>query len=129
LWTLSRHGRQRLRKKSAIPDPRKSTSRPSNFNQLGRAPGQISQGAITYQLRRLRLHGFVERQPNSFRYRVTAFGLRAALFFTRAYNRILRPALAAALLGIAAVPTPLKRALDNIDAQLTKWINHAQLAA
>ena len=27
----------------------------------GRAPGQISQGAITYQLRRLRLHGFVER--------------------------------------------------------------------
>src|ERR1700758_3322749 len=48
----------------------------------GRAPGQISQGAITYQLRRLRLHGFVERLPKSFRYRVTEFGLRAALFFT-----------------------------------------------
>src|SRR5215831_7054015 len=61
----------------------------------GRAPGQISQGAITYQLRRLRLHGFVERLPKSFRYRVTDFGLRAALFFTRAYNRLLRPASAA----------------------------------
>jgi hypothetical protein len=45
----------------------------------GRAPGQISQGAITYQLRRLRLHGCL---PKSFRYRVTDFGLRAALFFT-----------------------------------------------
>ena len=95
----------------------------------GRAPGQISQGAITYQLRRLRLHGFIERLPNSLRYRVTDFGLRAALFFTRAYNRLLRPASAAALPGAAPVATPLKRAFDNIDAQLTKWISHAQLAA
>src|SRR6201997_3930866 len=95
----------------------------------GRAPGQISQGAITYQLRRLRLHGFVERLPKSFRYRVTEFGLRAALFFTRAYNRLLRPASAAALPGISAVANPLKRAFANLDAELTKWINHAQLAA
>ena len=95
----------------------------------GRAPGQISQGAITYQLRRLRLHGFVERLPKSFRYRVTDFGLRAALFFTRAYNRLLRPASAAALPGISAVANPLKRAFANVDAELTKWINHAQLAA
>src|SRR6516165_130449 len=95
----------------------------------GRAPDQISQGAVTYQLRRLRLHGFVERLPKSFRYRVTEFGLRAALFFTRAYNRLLRPASAAALPGISVVANPLKRAFANVDAQLTKWINHAQLAA
>ena len=95
----------------------------------GRAPGQISQGAITYQLRRLRLHGFVERLPKSFRYRVTDFGLRAALFFTRAYNRLLRPASAAALPGLGAVANSLKRAFDEVDAQITKWINHAQLAA
>jgi DNA-binding HxlR family transcriptional regulator len=58
-------------------------------------PEAISQGAITYQLRRLRLHGLIERLPHSFRYRVTAFGFRAALFFTRLYNRLLRPGLAA----------------------------------
>jgi hypothetical protein len=95
----------------------------------GHAPEQISQGALTYQPRRLRLHGFIERLPNSLRYRVTDFGLRAALFFTRVYNRIPRPASAAALPGVAAVATPLKRAFDNIDAQLAKWINDAQLAA
>src|SRR5437764_1683805 len=50
---------------------------------LGRDLESISQGAITYQLRRLRLHGLIERVPNSFRYRVTKFGLRVALFFTR----------------------------------------------
>jgi hypothetical protein len=36
----------------------------------GRNPEAISQGAITYQLRRLRLHGLIERLPHSFRYRV-----------------------------------------------------------
>jgi hypothetical protein len=55
----------------------------------GREPETISQGAITYQLRRLRLHGLIERIPKTFRYRVTQFGLRVALFFTRTYNRLL----------------------------------------
>ena len=89
----------------------------------------ISQGAITYQLRRLRLHAFIERLPNSFRYRVTELGLRAALFFTRAYNRILRPGLAATLPGPHTINVPLKRAFDRIDTQITQWINQAQLAA
>jgi hypothetical protein len=45
------------------------------------------------------------------------------------YNRILRPASAAALPGRGALATPLKRAFDNVDVQLTRWINHAHLAA
>jgi hypothetical protein len=49
---------------------------------------------MTYQLRRLRLHDMIERIPGTHRYRVTEYGLRAALFFTRTYNRILRPGLA-----------------------------------
>ena len=95
----------------------------------GRDPQSISQGATTYQLRRLRLHGLIERLPNSFRYRVTATGFRVALFFTRAYNRILRPGLAAALPNLNAVATPLKRAFNNVEAQITRWINDAQLAS
>jgi len=95
----------------------------------GRAPESISQGAMTYQLRRLRLHGLVERIPNSFRYRVTAFGLRAALFFTRTYNRIIRPGLAAALPHLRAIDAPLKRAFDKFDTQVNSWIDHAKCAA
>jgi hypothetical protein len=75
----------------------------------------------------MRLHGLIERTPNSFRYRVTAFGFRAALFFTRAYNRILRPGLAAALPSLNAIDAPLKRAFDKIDAQLNEWVNQAQI--
>jgi hypothetical protein len=95
----------------------------------GRDPEAISQGAITYQLRRLRLHGLIERLPNSFRYRVTQFGLRAALFFSRAYNRLLRPGLAAALPSLYASNPTLKPAFDKIDQQITACINHANLAA
>jgi len=94
----------------------------------GRLPEAIGQGAITYQLRRLRLHGMIERLPNSFRYRVTEQGLRAALFFTRLYNRLLRPGLAAVLPGHAATHTPLRRAFNEVHAQLTAWINQAQFA-
>jgi hypothetical protein len=95
----------------------------------GRAPESISQGAMTYQLRRLHLHGLIERIPNSFRYRVTAFGLRAALFFTRTYNRIIRPGLAAALPHLRAIDAPLKRAFDKFDTQFNSWIDHAKFAA
>ncbi len=95
----------------------------------GRDPNTISQGAMTYQLRRLRLHGLIERLPNSFRYRVTDFGFRAALFFTRVYNRLLRPGLAAALPTLRAVDGPLKRAFDTVNAQINVSIKQAQLAA
>jgi hypothetical protein len=91
-------------------------------------PAAISQGAITYQLRRLRLHGLIERLPDSFRYRVTDLGLRVALFFTRTYNRLLRPGLAAALPALHAVTTPLKRAFDALGAQIDATIKHARLA-
>jgi hypothetical protein len=42
---------------------------------------------MTYDLRRLRLHGLIERVPKSHRYTVTDFGLRASVFLSRAYAR------------------------------------------
>jgi hypothetical protein len=91
-------------------------------------PASISQGAVTYQLRRLRLHGLIERVPNSFSYRVTDFGFRVALFFTRTYNRLLRPGLAAVLPSLCPITSPLKRAFDRLAAQIDKMINQAQFA-
>jgi len=43
----------------------------------------VTPGRMTYQLRRLRLHGLIARLPGTQRYRVTEPGLRLALFFTR----------------------------------------------
>ena len=56
---------------------------------LGKAPADMTMGQMGYHLRRLRLHGLIERIPGTHRYRVTEQGSRAALFCTRIYNRIL----------------------------------------
>lgn len=46
---------------------------------------------MTYQLRRLRLKGLIERQPNSQRYQLTDAGLRAALCYSVGYTRVVIP--------------------------------------
>ena len=92
----------------------------------GRPPETLGPGAMTYQLRRLRLHGMIQRLPNTHYYHVTN---SPALFFTRAYNRLLRPGLAAALPSHRSIPTPRKHAFDKIDARLTASANELALAA
>jgi hypothetical protein len=67
----------------------------------------------------------IERLPNSFRYRVTDFGFRAALFFTRVYNRLLRPGIAAALPALRPVESSLKRAFDKLDSAVSRWVEQA----
>ena len=62
--------------------------------QLGKDPGDMSGGQISYDLRRLRAHQIIERIPHSRNYQVTADGLSTALFFTRLTRRVIIPALA-----------------------------------
>jgi hypothetical protein len=61
---------------------------------LDQDPSVYSPGRMTYDLRRLRLHGLIERRPHANRYLVTQDGIRIILFFTRADARFFRVALA-----------------------------------
>ena len=56
-------------------------------------------GQMTYDLRRLRLRGLIERIPHSQRYRLTAEGLCIALAYHRTQARVLGPVLSATLDG------------------------------
>ena len=67
--------------------------RPLLAQWLGLCPSQISPGRMSYDLRRLRLHRLIERIPKSQRYRLTTFGLKTALFYSRTYQRLLRRGL------------------------------------
>src|SRR5262249_204077 len=79
---------------------------------LGKDPSELPQGRMTYQLRRLRLHGLIVRLPGSHRDEVTQRGLRTALFFTRSYARVVRPGLAALSDTATTSDTPLRRAAE-----------------
>jgi hypothetical protein len=55
---------------------------------------QLSPGQMSYQLRRLRLHGFIKRRPGRNHYRLTDTGLQTAVAYTLAHDRVLRPGIA-----------------------------------
>src|SRR5262249_27113110 len=55
----------------------------------GKAPIDMPRGQMGSHVRRLRLHGLIERIPGPHRYRLPRQGGRAALFCTRVYNRLL----------------------------------------
>jgi hypothetical protein len=67
--------------------------RPLLAQLLGLPLSQITPGRMSYDLRRLRLHGLIERIAKTQRYRPTSFGLKTALFYTQTYQRLLRPGL------------------------------------
>ncbi len=92
---------------------------------LGFDPAQLSQGQISYNLRRLRLRGLIARVPKSHRYRVTPEGIRIAMFCTRAYARVFRTGLAL----IRTPSAPLNRAFHAIDQQIGHLCCQAKLAA
>jgi len=90
-----------------------------------RDPDTYSAGAMTYDLRRLRLHGLIERVPRSHRYRITATGAQVAMFYARLYARALRPACS--LQPVASVRA--QRAFDRLDAALAHFLEEVKLAA
>jgi hypothetical protein len=95
---------------------------------LGLEPQTITPGCLTYHLRRLRLHGLIERRPHTQAYQVTADGLRLALFCTRTYSRLLRPGLA--LISPEAIPSnsSLRRQFDKLEVAMKDWTEQAKLA-
>ena len=73
---------------------RNADLRPLLAALLGIDPGLMTQGRMSYDLRRLRLHGLIQRTPGTHRYTVTDRGFRLAVFLTRVHNRLLRQGLA-----------------------------------
>ena len=69
---------------------------------------------MTYDLRRLRLRGLIERIPRTQRYRVTAEGLCVASAYHRTQARVLGPLLSATFDGESS--TRLRAAVAAVAA-------------
>jgi hypothetical protein len=88
----------------------------------GLDPATVSAGQATYDLRRLRSHGLIERKPHSNRYRVTDHGLRTAMLITRIHDRLLPTGLAQQAdthtgHRLKTASAAYQRALDNLAEQ------------
>ncbi|MDH5291627.1 MAG: hypothetical protein OEY41_16655 [Acidimicrobiia bacterium] len=84
-----------------------------------------STSQMSYDLRRLRLHGLIERIPGTITYHLTPDGIRAVVFYTKLRDRLLGPLLNAGHQPPA--PPELRRALAQIDRTLTGYITDARL--
>jgi hypothetical protein len=79
---------------------------------------------MSYDLRRLRLHGLIERQAKTNFYALTPEGLRVAVFYTKLQARLLQPLLAA---DQPPAPLELRRAFATISRVMDDYITNARL--
>jgi hypothetical protein len=97
--------------------------------QLGTTAEHMTSGQITYDLRRLRLHGLIHRVPHTFRYQVTDTGLRTALFLTRAHTRLLIAGLAQLTDPDPPMPSRLRTAAAAYEAAIDDLAGTTRSAA
>jgi hypothetical protein len=86
----------------------------------------------TYDLRRLRRKGIIQRLPHSNRYQLTPLGRRVAVMFTKAYGRVLAPGLTyldPALPADIAKRHPLATAWRRLERELDHFITTGLAAA
>jgi len=79
---------------------------------------------MTYDLRRLRLHGLITRLPGTHTYVTTPDGLRVAAFYTKLGTRVLAPLLAA---DRPPAPIQVRRALATLDRAVNDYVTNARL--
>jgi hypothetical protein len=97
-------------------------------SQLGTQPasvGKCTPGRTTYDLRRLRLHGLIERIPRKLAYRVTDLGLRTALFYVHSYDALVGPGLADILPSIEGSPNAVRQAIEKLQKAMERHADKA----
>jgi hypothetical protein len=94
--------------------------------------GPYGSRQATYDLRRLKRKGLIEKIPHAQRYRLTALGRRVAVLFTKTYGRVLAPGLSA--LNPCLPPdlihrSKLSTAWRHFDSALDSFIQQQLVAA
>ena len=83
-----------------------------------------STSQMSYDLRRLRLHGLIERTPATNTYQLTPEGIRVAVFYTKVRARLLEPLLDA---DQPPAPPEMRHALTTIERLLGDYLANARL--
>ena len=91
----------------------------------GRQADPYGASQTTYDLRRLRLHGLIERVPTTHRYRITERGAQIAMLYVRLHARGFRPAASLPTAGSARGA----RAFEQLNAALTTFLQEVRLVA
>jgi hypothetical protein len=101
----------------------------TNKSLRGLVAGHLGQdystSKMSYDLRRLRLHGLIQRLPHSNTYVLTSEGIRVAVFYTKLQNRLLRPLLDA---DKPPAKIEIRRALATLEQAVKDYTAAGRLA-
>jgi len=92
---------------------RNKNLRPTVAQLMNVSASDYSSAQMSYDLRRLRLKGLIERIPKTHQYRLTYLGAKATTFLTKLYERLFRPGLVASL-PLQNLPSDLAQALEDV---------------
>ena len=107
-----------------------ATLRPLIAELLPDNPKPYAAAQMTYDLRRLRLHGLIDKIPGTRRYQTTQLGRRTCLFLSKTHARILRPGLAQITPQSNHPEThAIKRTMRRLDHDIENLIQKAKIAA
>ena len=87
---------------------------------------EYTSAQMTYDLRRLRLKGLIERIGKSHCYRLTKLGIKIATFFTKLHRRVFQPGLSACLQEQTTL-SDLAQALSQVSTILDAWFQQKML--
>lgn len=73
---------------------------------------------------RARVNGLITRVPDPDHYRLTADGLRIAIFYSKGHQRLLRPLLAA---DQPPAPPPIRKGLHTTDIHISETLDRVHL--
>jgi hypothetical protein len=96
--------------------------RPLLAQYLGWKESDITSGRMSYDLRRLRLHGLIERIEGTHRYLPTQAGLRTAFFYSRVYARVVRPGLSILHDPRTAETHPIASRMRRLEKEIDDYI-------
>ena len=83
---------------------------------------------MSYDLRRLRLHGLIARKKGAQRYQLTSLGLKTALFYSQTYQRVIRPGLSLLEPRPPGSNPKLSRAFQHFQSELAEYFAQQKAA-
>ncbi len=92
----------------------------------GLHPDAVTAGQMTYDLRRLKAHGLIEKIPHSHRYQVTDQGLADSMFLVAVHDRLLPTGLAELH---TKFPAPIRAAARNYQQAIDELTRTTGFAA
>ena len=103
--------------------------RPLLAQHLGLEEEEITAGRMSYELRRLRLHGLIERIAGTHRYRLTEAGLKSALYYAKVDQQVIRRGLSELHDPRMSKHSELARSYRAFQRELAKHVKQYDLQA